>query len=231
MKRISILCLILLTSCTQLPPRATAPQTPVTAEPALVETAAQQVPPGTISPVKPQLPAQLQQAFTEAKNQLRQQHYAQAIAAFGHLAQQQPDAPGIWYNLAVAQWQSGQVDAARTSLQQATTLLATHSDSHNLLGVIARQQGDMRSAERHFQQALQGDASFAIAHKNLAFLYELYLQLPLQAHYHYKKYQQLTQDPQAEVWLALLEQELTQQGQQLIPQLPAEASQQESNNE
>ena len=85
-------------------------------------------------------------------------------------------------------------------------------------------------AERHFQQALQADADFAFAHKNLAFLYELYLQLPLQAHYHYKQYQQLTQDPQADIWLALLEQELAQLEPETSQQL-IETPRQESDYE
>lgn len=219
MKRISIVGLLFLSGCAQLPSfEESAPVVPV------AEASAEPVADTTLS-AKPQLAEPMQQAFTEAKRLLRQQHFSQAIAAFNQLVQQLPDAPGVWYNLAVAQWQSGQTDAARVSLQQALAVTSQHSDSHNLLGVIARQQGDMQAAQQHFQQALLGDAQFATAHKNLAFLYELYLQLPLQAHYHYKQYQQLTQDPQAEIWLALLEQELTQQGMQVDPVQPAATAQ------
>ena len=98
--------------------------------------------------------------------------------------------------------------AAQGSLQQAVNASAGHSASHNLLGILARQQGNFRQAERHFQRALQAQPDYAIAHKNLAFLYELYLGEPLAAHYHYQQYYAMTQDEQAKVWLALLEQQL-----------------------
>ena len=49
-----------------------------------------------------------------------------------------------------------------------------------------KQQGNFRQAERHFQRALQAQPDYAIAHKNLAFLYELYLGAPEQAYQHYQ---------------------------------------------
>lgn len=165
---------------------------------------------------QPVLSAAQQQQFEQAKQQLSDGDFAAATAILQTLAAQLPKLPGISYNLALSQWQGGDITAAQHSLAQLLAGTPQHSDGHNLSGILARQQGNFRQAERHFQRALQADAKYAVAHKNLAFLYELYLGEPLQAHYHYQQYYALTQDDQAKMWLALLEQELDQ--------LPAQAA-------
>ncbi|SEI06750.1 Tetratricopeptide repeat-containing protein [Rheinheimera pacifica] len=158
-----------------------------------------------------QLNALQQQQFTEGKALLIAGQYSAAQNIFSALATQQSSFAGIWYNLALSQWHSGDAASAQSSLQQAVHASAAHSASHNLLGILARQQGNFRQAERHFQRALQAQPDYALAHKNLAFLYELYLGQPLAAHYHYQQYYAMTQDEQAKAWLALLEQQLDQE--------------------
>lgn len=153
------------------------------------------------------------QQFNQAKALLAAQDYTAAAILLQQLAVTLPDAGGVGYNLALAQWHSGNIDAAQQSLLQVVGVAPAYSAAHNLLGVLARQQGNFRQAERHFQRALQADTGYAMAHKNLAFLYELYLGELLQAHYHYKQYYQLTQDEQAKGWLVLLEQQLPQEQQ------------------
>ncbi|HEY9043610.1 MAG TPA: tetratricopeptide repeat protein [Rheinheimera sp.] len=188
--------LLLLNACSQLPaPTVSAPaaaqQQAVTAVAALSDIE--------------------QQQFNQAKALLLAGDYAAAAVLLQPLATAVPAASGVGYNLALAQWHSGNIDGAQQSLLQVVGVAGHYTAAHNLLGVLARQQGNFRQAERHFQRALQADASYAIAHKNLAFLYELYLGELLQAHYHYKQYYQLTQDEQAKGWLALLEQQLSQE--------------------
>ncbi|GAB2911300.1 tetratricopeptide repeat protein [Rheinheimera gaetbuli] len=225
MKRISGLCLLLLSACAQLPappqvidkPATVPVQTPPNAEP--------------VAMAKTQLNPALQQQFAAAKHMLQAKDYPQALTLFAQLAEQASDAAGIWYNLALAQWHSNDEAAAQRSLQQAISAAPQHSDSHNLLGVLARQRGEMLAAERHFQQALQGGKTYAAAHKNLAFLYELYLAAPLQAHYHYQQYYQLTQDEQVTLWLALLEQELAQQDNSATDSTVQQPLQQENSND
>jgi Flp pilus assembly protein TadD len=150
--------------------------------------------------------AQLQQ-FEQAKGQLRRGEASAAVDSFSQLFAQLPQAPGVGYNLAVSQWQSGDVAAAQHTLQQVISVLPHYSDAHNLSGVLARQQGQFRLAERHFHAAVQAQASYSPGHKNLAILYELYLGDAKQAYFHYQQYYTLTQDEQAKAWLALLEQQ------------------------
>lgn len=224
MKRISGLSLLLLSACAQLqapPPVIDTPATTPLQAPLSTEM---------VAAARPQLTPLLQQQFDAAIALLQAKNYPQALTAFALLAEQAPDAAGIWYNLALAQWHSNQAEAAQRSLQQAVAVAPQHSDSHNLLGILARQRGEMRAAERHFKQALAGGQPLAAAHKNLAFLYELYLGAALQAHYHYQQYYQLTQDEQAKLWLALLEQELDQQTGATGSAEPTQALQENGND-
>lgn len=186
--------------CSQLLPAPAGPE--VTATQQAVAAPQQQSLP-TLSDVQ-------QQQFAQAKQALQQGDFSAAATQLTSLYNALPQAAGIGYNLALAQWQNGDAQQAQQTLAQLVVVAGHYAAAHNLAGVLARQQGHFRQAERHFQRALQADAGYAIAHKNLAFLYELYLGQLLQAHYHYQQYFTLTQDEQAKIWLALLQQQLEQ---------------------
>ncbi|MDX1538318.1 tetratricopeptide repeat protein [Arsukibacterium sp.] len=156
---------------------------------------------------RPVLAPELQQQFTQAKELLRQQDYQAALSLLEPLALALPDAPGIHYNLAVCYWQLQQTEQARVQLSAILARQPDYVEAANLLGVIARQAGDFNQARRYWLDALATRSDFAKAHKNLGFLYELYLAQPEQARYHYQQYQQLSSDPMAEAWLSLLEQQ------------------------
>jgi Flp pilus assembly protein TadD len=202
----ALLVMWALTGCSQ----TTAPLPdgkPVKASAQITQQATQQsVTQQTATPLSAE---QLQQ-FEQAKVQLGAGEYSAAAQSFSLLYVQLPKAPGVGYNLALSQWQGGDISSAQHTLEQVVSVAPQYSNAHNLLGVLARQQGQFRQAERHFQSALQAQSDNAAAHKNLAVLYELYLGVPLQAHFHYKQYYALTQDEQAKVWLALLDQQLEQ---------------------
>jgi tetratricopeptide (TPR) repeat protein len=155
----------------------------------------------------PVLSPQLQQQFSQAKALLGNNEYQQAITLLEPLALALPDASGIHYNLALCYWQLQQIEQARAQLSAILQRQPDYIEAANLLGVIARQAGDFNQARRYWLDALAKRSDFAKAHKNLGFLYELYLAQPEQARYHYQQYQQLSGDPMAEAWLSLLEQQ------------------------
>jgi len=155
----------------------------------------------------PVLSPELQQQFSQAKALLGNNEYQQAITLLEPLALALPDASGIHYNLALCYWQLQQTEQARTQLSAILQRQPDYIEAANLLGVIARQAGDFNQARRYWLDALAKRSDFAKAHKNLGFLYELYLAQPEQARYHYQQYQQLSGDPMAEAWLSLLEQQ------------------------
>ncbi|KKO44086.1 hypothetical protein WG68_17370 [Arsukibacterium ikkense] len=199
----AVVMLLALSHCAQLPDIDAAPPgagTPLAAEPAIpTETTA------TGIQAKPTLTADLQAQFQQAKQLLREQQYQAALTLLQPLAQQVPAAAGIGYNLAICYWQLQQPEQARQQLHAVLKHDPAYVDAANLLGVLARQAGDFNQARRHWLDALAQQQHFASAHKNLGFLYELYLAQPEQARYHYLQYQQLTGDPLVEAWLSLLE--------------------------
>ncbi|WP_372628004.1 tetratricopeptide repeat protein [Arsukibacterium sp.] len=165
-------------------------------------------PQSMLKPVpKPELSAEYQQAFARAKQQLRAEDYQGAAALLAPMAEVLPDAGGIHYNLALCYWNLQQTEQSTLQLTQLLARQPGYVEAANLLGVIARQQGNFNQARRYWLDALAQQNDFASAHKNLGFLYELYLGQPAQARYHYQQYQELTADPMAEAWLTLLEQQ------------------------
>lgn len=167
--------------------------------------------PGANQTNERRLSAAAQAQFTEAKTLLASGQYAQAEIQLSALVAALPDAGGIRYNLALAQWQQAKLSEAQFHLKQLKPAQRQYANAMNLLGVIARQQGQFSEAEQYLQHALTADAELALAHKNLAFLYELYLGQLLKARYHYQQYYALTQDEQAKGWLVLLDQQLAQE--------------------
>lgn len=162
-------------------------------------------------PARLLLTAANQQQFVQAKRLMQQQNFNQAAELLRSIVSNQADFAGVWYNLAVCQWQLQQVQPAEYSLQQALATGAKHSVSYSasltLLGLIAREQGQFKQAEQLWLQATQvSDA--AAAHKNLGILYELYLGQLSKAQWHYQRYFDLSQDSQAQLWLTLLERQL-----------------------
>lgn len=201
----TLLLALLLTACSQTLPTAAVPDAPVA--PATAEQ--HKVVKGPA--LAPQNLTDAEQVqFAAATALLRQGDVAGATDAFKRLQQQLPEAPGVAYNLALSQWRAGDTDSAEQTL---TTLpvLQQYAPALNLAGVLARQQGRFAQAEQYFSAALNADSQHAPAHKNLAFLYELYLGQLLKARYHYRQYEALSQDPAVAGWLALLEQQLAQE--------------------
>lgn len=188
------------------PAQQPAAETQAATEPALTQDLAS----GTSSllvAARPELAPELEQQFTEAKQLLRQQDYQAALRLLEPLALALPEASGIHYNLALCYWQLQQTEQARAQLSAILQRQPDYVEASNLLGVIARQAGDFNQARRYWLEALATRSDFAKAHKNLGFLYELYLAQPEQARFHYQQYQQLSSDPMAEAWLSLLEQQ------------------------
>lgn len=214
----TLLMLLSLSHCAQFaaPPAEPTPE-PAVQQPA--ESVAEQnqsvvqpstdsspVEPQPAQPVRPTLAPELQSQFQQATRLMRAEGYQAALSMLEPLARAMPEAAGIQYNLAFCYWQLKQTEQARQHLTSLLQYQPDYVEAANLLGVIARQEGNFNQARRHWLDALAQRSDFASAHKNLGFLYELYLAQPEQARYHYQQYQQLTGDPMAEAWLSLLQQ-------------------------
>lgn len=150
-----------------------------------------------------------QQAATVAMGEHR---YQDAIV----LLQTLPDDES-GYLTAVAWYRLNQLDNASTQLERllpaapASPQAATteydatiRAAALNLRGLIAKQQGAFRQAERDFLAAIATAPRFAAPERNLGILYELFLANPEQAALHYKRYVELTHDSSVQRWLDTL---------------------------
>ncbi len=197
----ALLLLLSLTQCAKLSARFAPPVSAPATEQGAASSEHTQTP---VSPSWPPLTDTALAQFTEAKQQMQQGNYQAALTLLAPLAQALPDAAGIHYNLARCYWQLEQTSKAEAQLTALISRRPDYVEAVNLLGVLARQRGAFQDAERYWLRALAQQSQFAMAHKNLGFLYELYLQQPAKARYHYQQYQQLSGDPLAEAWLSLL---------------------------
>ena len=79
--------------------------------------------------------------------------------------------------------------------------------AHHQLGILYREQGEFEAALNAYNSALELDGEYALAHRNVGILYDLYLQQPVLALDHYKKYLELAGEPDKTVdgWIVDLE--------------------------
>lgn len=145
-----------------------------------------------------------QQAFNNALAAQTAKQWPQALSSWQQLSAQLPNYPGVLYNLALVQFQLNQADEAQKTLEKLLAIYPSAVEALNLSGAIARSQGQFRQAERQYLAAIALNADQANAHKNLAFLYDLYLDNPAKAREHYERYQALSNDKQVKAWLGLL---------------------------
>lgn len=195
---IVLISLVILTACSSKSEQSTQPEatTTETQVSTLQETA-------RLAP----LSASLQQAYLQALAAQQAQQWQQALPLWQQLQAQLPNYPGVLYNLALVQLQLNQLDNAQQTVQQLLKHSPKAVEGYNLSGAIARNQGQFREAEKQYLAALAIVPDHANAHKNLAFLYDLYLAEPSKARQHYERYQALTNDEQVKLWLGVLPQQ------------------------
>ncbi len=140
-----------------------------------------------------------------AVSQLRSGEIEQAEQGFQALLRQQPDIAGAWYNLGLIQYHQQRHDEALESLNRCLTINPRHPAAYTASGVILRQQGLFEQARLAYTKALESDPDYAVAHLNLAILYDIYLQYLEDAKLHYLRYLELVGDvkqtEQVALWL------------------------------
>jgi Flp pilus assembly protein TadD len=152
--------------------------------------------------VPPQAQAELDAALTLVKNG----QYEQAVEAFKKLATLVPDNAIPWINLALVYKKLDKLDLAETQLKQALTVEPDNPVAGNELALLYRQTGRFAEARAVYEKTLVKFPNFALAHKNLGVLCDLYLKDYACALDHYKTYaSSAPDDKRVEIWIADLQ--------------------------
>ena len=161
----------------------------------------------TPAPAEVPVSPALQQAYDQALAHLRAGRDKEAEQALLALTRRAPELSGPHANLGVVYYRSGRTKEAIEALNRAIALNSRRAVYYNELGVIHRQEGKFDDARRAYRQALDVDPDYALAHLNIAILYDLYLQEPKQALPHYQRYQQLlpAEDKTVTKWIIELQ--------------------------
>jgi tetratricopeptide (TPR) repeat protein len=114
-----------------------------------------------------------------------------------------PDYPGAHVNLAIIFTDRDDLTAAENSLTDALIIDPAYPPALNQLGMVLRRQGKFAEAESAYLKAVTADPDYALAHYNLAVLYDLYQRRLDSALTHYERYQALNgEDQQVTRWMA-----------------------------
>jgi tetratricopeptide (TPR) repeat protein len=145
--------------------------------------------------------------YANALGDIKANHLDKARTALTNLVEKHPELAGPWANLAVIDVRQNHYDKAREHLKKALERDANLAQAYNLLGYIDKKQGKISQAMDDYNQAVARKPDYALAHYNLALLYDIYLQDVPNAVMHYKRYLDLTgnQDQKTAEWVKELE--------------------------
>lgn len=155
----------------------------------------------------PSEPAQLPHNYTQGLSHMASGDFNSAIPVLQRFSAEHPQLAGPWLNLGIALRQSGRTAEANEALNKAVDLNPQNPAIWQELAILHRQEGRFDAALDAYQRALQLNPDYALAHRNVGILYDLYLQQPALALEHYRKYQALNEAADADVerWIVDLE--------------------------
>lgn len=102
-----------------------------------------------------------------------------------------PDLAGPWANLGLIKIKTNDLDEAEKLLNVALEKNPNMAQAFNLLGFIDNKRGNLQQAKQRYTQAIQHKNDYAVAHYNLALLYDIYFQETEKAIEHYQRYLEL----------------------------------------
>lgn len=127
----------------------------------------------------------------------------EAEKLFLTMSEKQPDFAGTWANLALIDIKKEQFDSAQSHINTALEKNPDMPQALNIAGKLALQKDQLEKAKTYFQAAIKAKPDYALAHYNLALIYDIYFQDIINAIPHYERYLENTdqEDPDTERWL------------------------------
>lgn len=135
-----------------------------------------------------------QQQFVQAAKAMEITDYLKAQKILQSLYKQQPNVHVLGFNIALCQYNLGELDAAQTSVNQLLVQDKNMAKAQNLAGLLAVKNGQFEAGKQHYLKAINVEPNYANALYNLALLYDVYLQDVQAAVNYYGKYLAIVQD-------------------------------------
>lgn len=128
---------------------------------------------------------------------------------FQQFKENRPELAGPYANLAIIALKKNEPEKALELVKVALTKNPNLAHALNLLAYLEQVSGEIKEAEKHYKEAIKNKNDYAIAHYNIALLYDVYLQDIESAIPHYEQYMKLinNEDKSTADWLEQIKQQ------------------------
>lgn len=129
--------------------------------------------------------------------------YQSAERLFLDLTDDNDEISGPWVNLGLLYYKTAQFDKAEKAIKTALEIKPSNSYALNISGMLAIKGRNFKKALDQYRLALKSMPDNALAHYNIALLYDIYFQDVAAASNHYRKYLSIinNSDQQTADWL------------------------------
>lgn len=154
------------------------------------------------------------QAFNQAVQTLRSGKHKQAVKDFKAVSRMNSKLAAPYINMAIAYRRLGDTKNANAAVQTALKKDSRSPEALNMQGLLLRQAGELKAAQKSYKKALSIHPDYAEAHLNLAILCDIYLVDWGCAKVHYGQYQKShgSKDKQVAGWAADLNRRMKKAG-------------------
>ena len=142
--------------------------------------------------------------YIEARRAFKAKNYASAQANLESLVSEDRSLSGPWVMLGDIALAQEDADKAELHFREAISVNPNNINAKLRLARLLRLKGEYIDAQNVYAEALAIWPDFPEGHLNLAILYDLYMNKPLQAQQHMESYQFLTdgKNEQVKAWLS-----------------------------
>lgn len=143
-------------------------------------------------------------AYGKITSAMQAGDYAHALPLLEKRVAAAPEDIDSSVNLAIAYRETGDLEKALETLETAAEKAPDNAAVQHQLGIVHRQLGHFDHALEAYKNAIRIDSGYALPHRNLGVLYDIYLQQPDAALAEYQRYLELTGSEDKEVagWVA-----------------------------